>query len=104
MGETGENTDEWVKQFRMALDSSNMGWTFWPYKKMKNERGVVSFKEPENWDKIIAFAESDRNSFGDVRKNCPDRKMALQALNEIIENIKFANCTKNQGYIDALTK
>jgi len=32
-GETGENTDEWVMAFRKLLDSNNIGWHFWPYKK-----------------------------------------------------------------------
>lgn len=33
MGETGENTDEWVEKFRITLEENNMGWTYWPYKK-----------------------------------------------------------------------
>jgi len=33
MGETGENTDEWIGGFRRLLDENRMGWHFWPYKK-----------------------------------------------------------------------
>jgi len=38
MGETGENTDGWVCSFRKLLDKNNIGWHFWPYKKLENTR------------------------------------------------------------------
>ena len=34
-GESGENTDEWVKQFVETLEANDIGWCFWPYKKME---------------------------------------------------------------------
>ncbi|HAF21421.1 MAG TPA: glycosyl hydrolase family 5, partial [Blastocatellia bacterium] len=32
MGESGENTDEWIGSFRTLLELNNIGWCFWPYK------------------------------------------------------------------------
>ncbi len=31
MGESGENKDEWIAQFREMLEKNDVGWTFWPY-------------------------------------------------------------------------
>jgi len=42
MGESGENTDEWIAQFVKSLEKNNIGWAFWPYKKMEKPSAVVS--------------------------------------------------------------
>lgn len=103
MGETGENTDEWVKAFRTTLERNNIGWTFWPYKKMKKTSCMVSFNEPKNWDKIVEFTNSDRSSFPKIRAHLIGKDTVITALNEIITNCRFKNCSQNKGYIDALT-
>jgi len=33
MGESGENTDEWISSYRTLLEQNEIGWCFWPYKK-----------------------------------------------------------------------
>jgi len=42
MSESGENTDEWITQYRELLDKNRIDWAFWPYKKMDSPRSVVS--------------------------------------------------------------
>src|SRR5665213_385565 len=59
-GETGENTDEWVKTFKDLLEKNNIGWHFWPYKKPDNTRGIVTFSAPAGYDKIIEYTEKPR--------------------------------------------
>lgn len=34
MGEIGHNTDEWQAQFVKVMKEVNIGYTFWPYKKI----------------------------------------------------------------------
>ncbi|MGC9150896.1 MAG: glycoside hydrolase family 5 protein [Microbacter sp.] len=102
MGETGENTDAWIAGFRRLLNRNNMGWTFWPYKKMENTRCMVSFAKPNGWDAVIAFTEKDRSSFADIRKNRPSQDSVKVALNQLLENIEFSHCSVNKGYIEAL--
>ena len=104
MGETGENTDEWVKTFRVMLNKNNIGWTYWPYKKMEKPSCMVSFKKPDYWDKIIEYTEKDRGSFVKIRESFLDKHLVIKALNEAIENVKFKNCKSNQNYIDGLMK
>lgn len=102
MGETGENTNAWIHGFRTLLEENNMGWTFWPYKKMKKKSCMVSFKEPAFWDSIVAFTQKDNSTFEQIRKNRPTQDSVKKALTTLLSNIKFSNCTINKEYIRAL--
>ncbi|HTI57653.1 glycoside hydrolase family 5 protein [Mucilaginibacter sp.] len=102
-GETGENKDEWVKKFKDVLEENNIGWHYWPYKKMENLSGFVTFDKPANYDKIIEYAAKQRGSFEDIRKAGPvDREQVKKALYDFIENSRFEHCRVNKGYVGAL--
>lgn len=102
MGETGENTDEWIAGFTRLMERNNIGWHFWPYKKMDSERGMVSIKAPENWNLIIDYTTHDRSNFTKIRAVRPDQAVVKKAMTDLLENMKFANCDINKGYILAL--
>ncbi len=102
IGETGENTDEWITDFRRLLEKNNIGWSFWPYKKMDSPRGIVSFFKTAEWDSIIQYAEGSRKNYEEIRKNKPAAAVVDKALADLLENIKFKNCQANPGYIKAL--
>jgi len=102
MGESGENDDNWVKNFRILLDNNSIGWHFWPYKKMDNTRGPVNFNKPASYDLIIKYAESDRSTYKTMRENKPDIPKVKLALTEYLERCKFNNCSPNKGYLNAL--
>jgi endoglucanase len=102
-GETGENTDEWVGAFKKVLEENNIGWHYWPYKKMDNTKGFVTFNVPAGYDKIIEYTEKPRTSFEEIRKAAPlDREQIKKALYDFINNSRFENCRPNKGYITAL--
>ena len=102
-GETGENKDEWVNDFRLLLEKNNIGWHYWPYKKMDNEAGVLTFSMPDGYDKIIDYAEKNRQDFDAILKLAPaDREEIKKALYGFLNNCKFENCRANKGYVKAL--
>ena len=101
-GETGENTNDWIRQFRQMLDSNNIGWHFWPYKKMDNERCIITFKKSSNYDSVIAYANSSRKGFEEIRKARPNSDEARRALEEFLNSCRFENCTENKEYVKAL--
>ena len=104
LGESGENNDTWVTQFRLLLEKNNVGWCFWPYKKMDATSSPVSFKRPRYWDEIVAFAQI-RGSVGDAEKQIarrPPMDHIHVAFDDLLENIRFENCTRNDGYLKAL--
>ena len=102
-GETGENDNDWIKNFRTLLEKNNIGWHYWPYKKMNNQRCIVTFEEPAFYKVISNYADSSRYSFGSIRKLRPkDQQAVKQALDEFLNNSLFQNCKPNEGYIEAL--
>jgi endoglucanase len=102
-GETGENKDEWCEAFRKTLEENNIGWQYWPYKKMDNTAGIITFDIPEGYDKLIDYTELPRADFAAIRKAAPqDRELIKKALYNFINNSKFEHCRPNKGYIGAL--
>ncbi|HZX57292.1 MAG TPA: cellulase family glycosylhydrolase [Mucilaginibacter sp.] len=102
-GETGENRDGWVDTFKNVLEQNHVGWHFWPYKKMDNTRGFVTFNVPENYNQVIEYAEKPRADFEEIRKATPaNREQIKKALYDFINNSKFENCRVNKGYVGAL--
>jgi len=102
MGESGENTDEWIDSFRKLLEAHNIGWCFWPYKKLEATSCIISIKAPDDWATIVDFADGPRTTFEEVRKRRPPKEKVQKALNDYLERIKFANCKVNQSYLRAL--
>jgi len=102
LGESGENTNEWIAEFRKLLETNNIGWSFWPYKKMNSDRGVVSINQPDNFDLIINFSETAPYTYGTIRDNRPDFEKVRIALKQFLENTKLNNCVINHDYMKAL--
>ena len=102
-GETGENTDKWIDSFRITLEKANIGWHFWPYKKMDDARCVVQFPRPALYDLIIHYAETPKKNFADIRKDRPAGIQQIKrALDDFLTQCLFRNCMPNSGYIRAL--
>ncbi len=102
LGESGENTDEWVAAMRQLLEDNNIGWAFWPYKKIDSPSAVVSVPKTEAWNAVIAFANSPRASLADIRAHRPANEVIHTALGDLLVNIRFENSVPNVGYIQAL--
>ncbi len=101
-GESGENTDAWVTAYRKLLDKNDISWCFWTYKKMNSPRGVVSFDRPAGWDKIIEFAQANRNTYAAIRGSRPSTAVIREALDGLLRNVLLKNCTVNPGFVKAL--
>ncbi|MDH6308951.1 endoglucanase [Dysgonomonas sp. PFB1-18] len=102
MGETGENTNEWIAAWTRLMERNNIGWHYWPYKKMVPNSCMVTIPKPENWDIIVEYTKKDRGTLEKVRNARPDQAMVKKAMTDLLENMKFSNCVKNDGYIKAM--
>lgn len=104
MGEIGHNTYEWMTEFSETMRANNIGYTYWPYKKMGSS-SWVGFAAPEGWQSVVAFAEGNRQSYKDIReaREAAGGSEALQAaLDAFVESVRFENCTVDKEYIRAL--
>ena len=102
MGEIGHNTDQWQANFCATMKKANIGYTFWPYKKIDGSC-MMGIKKPANWDStIVKFAEADRSSFDAIRKARPDQEKGKKLLMQFVENAKKENCIPQKGYIKSM--
>lgn len=102
MGEIGHNTDEWQETFCRTMIDNNIGYTFWPYKKIHGS-SMVGVNPPEQWGEvIIKFSEAPRGSYQEIRDARPDQTLAKQLLWAYLDSCQLQNCTPQQGYINSL--
>jgi hypothetical protein len=104
LGESGESKDEWIHDFTAVLEKDEVGWAFWPYKKMDKASAFVSWQKPVYWDDIVAFART-RGSTGDSEKQIaarPSLEHSRAALQELLQKVRLRNCRVNPGYLQAL--
>ena len=102
MGESGENSDEWIAKFRETLERNEIGWCFWPYKKLDATSCPVQIKKPQYWDEVTAYANKPRGSFEQIRKARAEVNHAREAFSEFLENCQFRKLQINDGYLKAL--
>ena len=104
LGESGENDDEWITQFVRVLETNNVGWCFWPYKKMEKATCVRSVLKPPYWDEVIAFAKLPVGT-GNAEKRIaarPTPEHLRTVFDGLLANIRLDACRPNPGYLHAL--
>lgn len=103
VGETGENDDRWVRAFSRLLEKNNIGWHYWPYKKMESTSCLVSFPKPAAWDSLVTYTKATRSSHEDIRKARPKNISIIQkALEDFLNNIQSRNDDFNSAYITGI--
>ncbi len=104
LGESGENTDEWVQDFRELLEKDHIDWAFWPYKKMDSGSSPVTFAAPPQWEKITYYASHGwaKDEKHSVLKERPTPEEIQAAFDGLLHNIQFAHSKPNPGYLKAL--
>jgi len=83
VGETGEKGNAIYWATTQYFEKNNIGFSFWPWKKMDTKNTPYSIKKPDNWDLISEYTKNGPK---------PDRVIAEKAFNDLLENIKIANC------------
>ena len=102
MGEFGHNTKEWQSDFVNVLKENNIGYTFWPYKKVDNSC-MVGIQRPEGWDSIVVkYAETSRNTYQEWREARPDQARFRELLMQFAKNARFENCQPQTEYIETM--
>lgn len=93
VGETGEkgNTIYWATT--QLFEANNIGFSFWPWKKMDTKNTPYSIKKPAGWDLISAYTNGGPK---------PEAMVAEKAFNELLENIKLLNCDYFQDVSNAI--
>ena len=102
MGEIGHNTNQWQSDFVKVMKDNNIGYTFWPYKKLDGSC-MMGISRPELWDSIVVkFSEAERTTYANMRETRPDQKLFREQLKAFIVNCRFENCLEQKEYIQSM--
>jgi aryl-phospho-beta-D-glucosidase BglC (GH1 family) len=104
LGESGENTDEWVRKFTAVIEKDEISWSYWPYKKMDATSSFVAWEKPLYWNEVVAFAKT-RTGTGNAEKQIaarPSLEHSRAALDDLLVKIQLRHCRANSGYLGAL--
>lgn len=102
MGESGEADNEWIRALRSLLEAHDIGWAFWPYKRLDGKASVVSVPRTAEWEAISRFASNPVATIERVQARRPPRAVVNKALNDFLDNILLQNCQINTEYLHAL--
>jgi endoglucanase len=95
VGETGEANDTIYWGTTEYFESKNIGWSFWPWKKMDARNGPYSIKPPADWNQIVAFSRGGPK---------PSPEVARRAFAELLQNIKLENCRYLPDVVNSLLR
>ena len=101
MGEIGHNTNEWQAAFCQVMRDNNIGYTFWPYKKIDSS-SFVGIVRPQEWQLVIDFAEAPRTTYKEIRAARPNQVTVRKVLTDFIQACKLEHCTVQKEYIQSL--
>ena len=102
MGEIGHNSNQWQSDFVKVMKDNNIGYTFWPYKKLDGSC-MMGISRPELWDSIVVkFSEAERTTYANMREARPDQKLFREQLKAFIVNCRFENCHEQKEYIQSM--
>lgn len=95
VGETGErdNTIYWATTD--YFEANNIGWSFWPWKKMDTSNTPYSIKRPQHWDAVAAYSRNGPK---------PARDVARRAFDELLENIRLERCVYHESVVNSMLR
>ncbi|MCQ2334260.1 MAG: glycoside hydrolase family 5 protein [Paludibacteraceae bacterium] len=112
MGETGHNTLTWVAEMCSIMSEHNIGYTFWPYKKMAHSEQMgqdgraeswLGFDAPDNWQNVMDYAEADHYTYFSIRdlrgREGMDYATIHKAIFDILDNCPRTHCRIDTTYI-----
>jgi aryl-phospho-beta-D-glucosidase BglC (GH1 family) len=94
LGETGENSNVWFTELIQLLDKHNIGYAFWPMKKIDNIAGITNVKITPEYQKLLDYWQNGGEK--------PSKEFARKALMQIADNYKFSNVEIKNDVIDAM--
>lgn len=93
VGETGEKNNAIYYATSQYFMKNNIGWSFWPWKKMDTENTPYSIASPEGWKEVAAYSRKGEN----VTAKDPET-----IFKQLLENIKIENCKYFPDVVNAM--
>jgi len=96
LGESGENSNEWFRDVVRYCEQANIGWAWWPWKKIGTISGPIIVQKPAGYQAILNYW----NNTGPR----PATNVALASLLQLAQATRLENCVVHPDVIDALIR
>jgi endoglucanase len=93
LGESGENKNDWYKACIRLVESHDIGWSWWPLKKM-GDNNPLEIRVAPSWQRLVDYWTG--------KGPRPAEQEAEQALQALLQNIRLENNIVHREVIDAL--
>lgn len=94
LGESGENSNVWFTDAIRLLESQNIGWAWWPLKKIGTVVCPLDVELTNEYQTLLNYWSGQGGQ--------PTVEFAKNALMEMTENLKLENCTYQNDVTDAM--
>lgn len=94
LGESGENSNNWFTDCIELLEKNNIGWAFWPMKKVSSVTGIMAVPKNDGYQNLLDYWGG--------KVSAPSELEATQALLELAENFKIENCIIHRDVLHAM--
>ena len=95
LGETGENSNVWFADCIQLLETNNIGWAWWPLKKLGNNN-PMQIKSNPDYEKILAYWSG--------RGDKPTEEEAYKGLMNLANAARLENTSIKRDVIDAMIR
>jgi hypothetical protein len=95
VGETGERDNAIYWATTEYFEANNIGWAFWPWKRMDTHNSPNSIKPPAQWNAVAAYSRGGPK---------PSSEVAQAALTELLANIRLQNCAFYPDVVNAMLR
>src|SRR5262249_23274269 len=92
-GETGEKNNAIYWATVDYFEANNVGWSFWPWKKMDTLNTPYSINPPQGRDEIVRYSKGGEK---------PSQPVAQKAFDQLLQNIKLENCRYFPDVVSAI--
>lgn len=96
MGEAGENSNVWFTDAIKLFEDNNIGWSWWPLKRIETIVGPYSIPFTDGYKKILSYWR------GQGAK--PTEAEAYSAMMELANNSNSSNCFHQKDVPDAMIR
>lgn len=94
LGESGENSNTWFSDCIELMEKNNIGWAFWPMKKVGSITGIMTVQKNEGYQNILDYWNG--------KTTAPTDALAADWLLELAENFKIANCVIHRDVLRSM--
>ncbi len=93
-GESGENSNTWFRDAIKLFEDHNIGWAWWPMKKVDDIAGPLSINRSSGYQTLLNYWENGGTQ--------PTAAFAKAVLMQFADDLKIENCFYQKDVIDAM--